>query len=58
MAQGMAQQMGATLPPMAGDNGSMAKNVDKTEALGGKEGNESSVTENARKRVAESTSPT
>lgn len=58
MAQGMAKQMGATLPPMAGDNGSMAKNVDKTEALGGNEGSESSVTENARKRVAESTSPT
>ena len=58
MAQVMAKQMGANLPPMAGDNGSMAKNVDKTEALGGNEGSESSVTENARKRVAESTSPT
>lgn len=59
MAQAMAKQMGVSLPPMVGDNGSMAKKVDKTAALGGKDRlGESSVTENARKRVAESTSPT
>ena len=57
-AQAMAKQMGASLPPMATGNGSMAENVDETEALGGNSGSESSVTQNARKRVAESTSPT
>lgn len=57
MAQMMAQQMGASVP-MATGNSSAAENVDETEALGGKEVGESSVTENARKRVAESTSPT
>jgi hypothetical protein len=56
-AQAMAKQMGASLPPMA-MGGSAAENVDETEALGGNEGSESSVTQNARKRVAESTSPT
>ena len=59
MAHVMAKQMGVSFPPMVGDNGSMAKKVDKTAALGGKDKlGESSVTENARKRVAESTSPT
>ena len=56
-AQGMAKEMGVAVPmAMGGD--SAAHNVDKTEALGGNEGNESSITQNARKRVAESTSPT
>lgn len=57
MAQMMAQQMGMQLP-MAQGGKPMAENVEDTEALGGKEGSESSVTENARKRVANSTSPT
>lgn len=56
-AQGMAKEMGASLP-MAMGNGSATENVEDTEALGGNEGNESSITENARKRVANSTSPT
>jgi hypothetical protein len=43
---------------MAMGNGSATENVEDTEALGGNEGNESSITENARKRVANSTSPT
>ena len=56
MAQAMAQQMGVPAP-MVDD--SVAENVEETEALGGKEGNgESSITQNARKRVANSTSPT
>ena len=59
MAQMMAQQMGASVPAMAnGGNGEMAQNVDETEALGGNEGSESSITKDARKRVADSTSPT
>ena len=59
MAQMMAQQMGASAPPMAnGNGGEVAENVDETEALGGNEGSESSVTKDARKRVAQSTSPT
>ena len=52
MAQMMAQEMGAA-PVPAGDG----FNPKETEALGG-EGKESGVTKNARKRVAESTSPT
>ena len=56
-AQAMANEMGVALP-MATGNGSATQNVDKTEALGGSEGNESPITENARKRVANSTSPT
>ena len=57
MAQMMAQQMGTSLP-MAQGNGNIAQNVGETEALGGNEGNESSITKDARKRVAQSTSPT
>jgi hypothetical protein len=39
--------------------GDPAKNVEETEALGGKEGKaESHVTKKARERVANSTSPT
>lgn len=58
MAQMMAQQMQQMGVPVPMAQGNVAQNVDKTEALGGNEGSESSVTENARKRVAESTSPT
>jgi hypothetical protein len=54
-AQSMAKEMGASLPMVQGN---VAQNVEDTEALGGNEGNESSITENARKRVANSTSPT
>lgn len=54
MAQMMAQQMGAKVPMIQGN---VAQNVEDTETLGGNEGNESSITENARKRVANSTSP-
>jgi hypothetical protein len=54
MAQMMAQQMGVPVPPMP--NGNREANLEDTEALGGN--GESSITENARKRVADSTSPT
>ena len=52
MAQMMAQEMGAA--PVPAEDGINPK---ETEALGG-EAEESGVTKNARKRVAESTSPT
>lgn len=58
MAQMMAQQMQQMGVPVPMAQGNVAQKVDKTEALGGNEGSESSITENARKRVAESTSPT
>jgi hypothetical protein len=48
---------GQPVAPIDGEN-PMAKKVSETESLGGEEGAESSVTKNARKRVAESTSPT
>ena len=45
--------------PVAPKDGNPAKNVEQTEALGGKEGEkESSTTKKARERVAESTDPT
>ena len=48
---------GAPVAPIDGDN--PAKNVEQTEALGGKEGaKEASNTKKARQRVAESTDPT
>lgn len=46
---------GQPAPPLVDGN---ALNVEHTEALGGKEGTEASVTKDARQRVAESTSPT
>lgn len=46
---------GQPVPPV--DGGSPAKNVEETEALGGKEGKESANTKKARERVADSTSP-
>ena len=51
---------GVTPSPIGGASGdSPAKNVEQTEALGGKEGaKESSTTKKARQRVAESTDPT
>jgi hypothetical protein len=45
---------GAPVVPIDG----AAPNVDKTEALGGNAKKESKVTENARKKVADATSPT
>ena len=48
---------GAPVAPI--DGGSAAKNVEETEALGGKEGaKEASTTKKARERVAQSTDPT
>ena len=58
MAQMIAQQMQQMGVPVPMAQGNVAQKVDKTEALGGNEGSESSITENSRKRVAESTSPT
>ena len=53
----MAQFSGGQ--PVAPIDGNPAKNVEQTEALGGKEGaKESSNTKKARQRVAESTDPT
>ena len=53
-----AQFMGGA-PVVPNDGVNPAKNVEKTEALGGEEGGtESHVTKKARQRVAESTSPT
>ena len=47
---------GAPVAPI--DGGDAAKNVEKTEALGGNEGGEATNTKKARQRVADSTSPT
>ena len=55
MAQAMMQ--GGGQPPMPQGDGT-AKTAETTEVLGGDGGQESSITKNARKRVAESTSPT
>lgn len=53
----MAQFTGGQ--PVAPVDGNVAKNVEQTEALGGKEGaKESSTTKKARERVAQSTDPT
>jgi hypothetical protein len=57
----LAEQMAASIngqpaPPLV--DGSMAGNVEGTEALGGKETTEAVGTKKARQRVAESTSPT
>ena len=50
---------GQPVAPIDGGMGAMAGNVEKTEALGGKEGNaEASTTKKARERVAQSTDPT
>jgi hypothetical protein len=50
---------GAPVSASMSGGGDAAKNVEKTEALGGKEGNaEAANTKKARQRVAESTDPT
>ena len=58
----LAEQMAAGIvggPPVAPIDGSMAKDVGKTEALGGEEGKgESSITKKAKQRTAETTDPT
>ena len=57
LAEQMAAGINGEAPPPAID-GSMAGNVEETEALGGKENKEAVGTKKARQRVAESTSPT
>ena len=58
----LAEQMAAGITggtPVAPIDGSMAKDVGKTEALGGEEGKgESSITKKAKQRTAETTDPT
>lgn len=57
----LAEQMAAGISggaPVAPIDGNFSKNVEKSEALGGEEGEESTNTKKARQRVAESTSPT
>lgn len=59
----LAEQIAAGInggpAPLPNDGSETAKNVEKTEALGGKEGGaEASTTRKARERVANSTSPT
>ena len=58
----LAEQMAAGIvggPPVAPIDGNMAKDVSKTEALGGEEGKgENSITKKAKQRTAETTDPT
>ena len=59
IADQLAAQFMGGAPVVPNDGVNPAKNVEKTEALGGKEGNgEAATTKKARQRVAESTSPT
>ena len=60
LAPAIAQQFGMQAPmPSMGGGAEASKNVEQTEALGGKEGEaESTHTKKARQRVAESTDPT
>ena len=59
IAQQLAAQFGGGTPVAPVDGMSPAKNVEQTEALGGKEGEkEASTTKKARQRVAQSTDPT
>ena len=59
IAQQLAAQFGGGAPVAPIDGMSPAKNVEQTEALGGKEGEkEASTTKKARQRVAQSTDPT
>ena len=59
MTQQLAASFGIEAPAMpAGGEQNPAKNVEETEALGGNEEKEATVTKKARQRVAESTSPT
>ena len=58
----LAEQIAAGImgqaAPVATDGEAPAVNASKTEALGAEKGDEAATTKNARKRVAESTSPT
>ena len=56
----VAEQIAAGImgQPVPQSSGGAMPSTEKTEALGGAEGEESSVTKNARQRVAESTDPT
>ncbi len=59
IAEQLMAQFGGGTPVAPIDGSSPAKNVEQTEALGGKEGTkEASNTKKARQRVAESTDPT
>ena len=58
IAEQLMAQFGGGAPVAPIDGTNPAANVEQTEALGGNEGKESSVTKKARQRVAESTSPT
>ena len=57
-AEQFAAQMGGGQMPMQMGGGIPSANVAETEALGGNENGEASVTKKARQRVAESTDPT
>ena len=57
IAEQLMAQFGGQAP-VAPIDGNPAKNVENTEALGGKETDESTNTKKARQRVAESTDPT
>lgn len=59
IADQLAAQFMGGAPVVPNDGTDPAKNIEKTEALGGEEGGgESHVTKKARQRVADSTSPT
>jgi hypothetical protein len=59
IAQQLAAQFGGGAPVAPIDGSAPAKDVEHTEALGGKEGaKEASNTKKARQRVAQSTDPT
>ena len=58
IAEQLAAQFMGGAPVVPNDGVNPAKNVEKTEALGGEGGGEATNTKKARQRVAESTSPT
>ena len=58
IAEQLMAQFSGGQPVTPIDGGMPAKNVEKTEALGGSEGGEATNTKKARQRVADSTSPT
>ena len=58
IAEQLNAQMQGGVAPVVDGQAPIANKVEKTEALGGNSGSESSITKNARKRAADSTSPT
>ena len=58
IAEQLVAQFSGGAPVAPIDGAAPAKNVEQTEALGGKENKEASTTKKARQRVAESTDPT